>query len=171
MSEIISFIQQNGTGLGTVTAYSAVVIYHFLIIPSTLPMANLFILAAFIPALLIYELTKEFTGLIIGELLGQHVAIARAKLELQQGGEFEDWYQDENIDKIDKRDRKSREELITAISALFIGISSPFVGWFSFHIEGVIVGLLISAICLFTILYALRQIAQTIERTPRVVQT
>lgn len=171
MSKILSFVQKNGAGVGTLTVYTAALLYYFIILPADSPMVNLVILAAVAPAIIVYEVTKEFTDLIIEELLEQHVAIARMKLELQNKGEFEDWYSDENVERIDELDWNSRQELTTALCALIIGVSAPFAGWVSLGLEGVVAGLVSTLLSVLIILYALQKVVQTIERTPKVIQT
>lgn len=171
MSKVLSFVQQNGAGVGTLTVYTAALLYYFVVLPSTFPLANLVILGAVAPALIVYEVTEEFTDLIIKNLLEQHVAIARMKLELRNDGDFEEWNSGENVERIDELDRNSRQELTTAICALMIGVSAPFAGWFSLGIKGLAAGLVCAFLSVFVVLYALQQVVQTIERTPKVVQT
>lgn len=171
MGNILPFVQKNGAGIGTLTVYTAGLLYYFIVLPLDTPMANFAILIAIAPAIIVYETTEEFTDLFIKSILEHHVAIARMKLEFQNEGDFEDWYSGENTERIDELDKTSRQELTTAICALLIGVSAPFAGWFSFGIEGLAGGIAATLVCLLVILYALQQIVQTIERTPKVVQT
>lgn len=171
MSDVLSFIQKNGAGLGILTVYTAILLQYFFISSKESPLANFAVFAAVAPAIVIYEVTKEYTGLIIQNLLEQHVAIARLELDLQHEGDFEAWYSGDNVDEIDELDSNSRKELTTALCALVIGASAPFAGWFSFGLVGIGVGLVVTLLSVFAGFYALRQIVETIERTPKVVQT
>lgn len=133
--------------------------------------SKLLLLFAVGPAVVVYEASKEFTDEIIERTLEQHVAIARANLELTVGGDFDDWYSGESEAKIDKLDQKSQNEVITALCSLIIGASAPIFGYVEFGMGGLIAGVVVLVVSTLVILHALGEIVDAIERTTKVVNS
>jgi len=132
---------------------------------------QLILLFSIAPAVFVYEITKEFTDLIIKKTLEQHIAIVRAQLELEHGGEFDDWYEGDAIDRIDDLDRNSRQEITTILCSAIIGLTAPFLGFFAFGFLGLWLGVGVLVASIFTVLYAFRKVVQSINRTPKVVKS
>jgi hypothetical protein len=170
VSGFFSIMEENGPGLGSLTVYTGALLYYFAIPSGEGLLAKIFILVSIVPAYLVYEFTEEFTDPILEKLLEQHIAIARLKMDLQNEGNFEEWYSGENVARIDELDAKSRRELTTTICALLIGLSAPVSGWFSYQHVGLAVGLAVAILGVLVAFYALQQIVQAIERTPKVIQ-
>jgi len=171
MSDVFQFIQENGAGIGTLTVYTAVAIYLVMVEPANGLSSTYALIFAVGPAIVIYEISKEFTDWIIKQTLEHHVAIARVQLEIEHGGEFDDWYSGDNESEINDLDKNAQNEVTTALCAILIGGSAPFVGWFSFQYAGLFGGVFVSVICFLVVMHSAKTVANTIERTPEVVNT
>jgi len=154
-----------------VTAYSLVVIYYFVYAGEYSLIWQASIAFSVVPATVIYGIVKEFANEIIELLLEQHVAIARAKLELEHGGEFDDWYQGENESSIDALDVHSSQKIAVFLCGAFIGFTAPPIGFYFFQAVGAIAGFLVLLVCALFMLHAISEVKRAIERSPKVIKT
>ncbi|WP_418284904.1 hypothetical protein [Halorubrum sp. DTA46] len=169
MTGIVPFVQDESAGFGILTLYTIVAIYKFVTVPADSVLAYGFLLFSLGPALIIYEISEEFTTEIIKEVFEQHIAILRMRLELEQGGEFDDWYSGDTESKIDDLDQKAKQEVVTALCCLTIGITAPVLGYFAYGLLGLSAGLLLLVLMAGASLYSAKEVKRSIERTLKVV--
>lgn len=169
MSGIIPFVQDESAGYGILTLYTMAIIYQFVTVPADSVFAYGFLLFSFGPALVIYEVSEEFTTEIIKEVFEQHIAILRMRLEVDHGGEFDDWYSGNSESKIDELDQNAKQEVVTALCCLTIGITAPVTGYFSYGVLGLATGFLLLILMFGVSLYSANEVKRTIERTYKIV--
>lgn len=160
---------EGGVGLGTLTVYTGLVLYYFVVIPSELVYIRLVLVFSVAPAVVVNEVSKTFTDDIIKQTLEQHIAIARVQTELAVGGSFEDWYQNEAKEEIDNHDAKSQQKVTTVLCSILIGISAPIFGYLLLDVVGLASGLVVTVLALLLIIHSFREIVRMIERTPKVI--
>ncbi len=168
MSIIPSFTYDSGGGLGVLTIYSALVLYSFVVSPEVVS-NELILLLAIGPPLVVYETSKLFTDLLLKEAVEPHIAIARVQAEIQNGGEFDDWYVNETKEEIDQLDEKSRQKVESILCFAIIGLTTPVAGYFAFGWIGIAGGIIVLLISILVIVHILRQTVQVIERFPKVI--
>ncbi len=169
MSGIVPFVQDESAGYGILTLYTALSIYYFVTIQSESTLAFGFLIFSVGPALIVYEITEQFSTAIIKQVFEQHIAILRVKLEVEQGGKFDDWYEGDAKSEIDDLDQNAKEQVATALCSLVIGVTSPVLGYFAYGIRGAAAGLLILGVMVGAALYTAIEMKSTIERTRKVV--
>ncbi|WP_141212689.1 hypothetical protein [Halorubrum sp. Ea8] len=169
MSGIIPFVQDESAGYGVLTLYTMAVMYKFVTGPADSVFAYGILLFSFGPALVIYEISEEFTTEIIKGVFEQHIAILRMELELEHGGEFDDWYSGDAESKIDDLDQNAKQEVVTALCCLTIGITAPIVGYFSYGLLGLGAGFSLLILMVAVSLYSANEVKGAIERTYKVV--
>ncbi|MBX0305364.1 hypothetical protein [Haloarcula salinisoli] len=129
--------------------------------------SRILILFALAPASILSEMARLFTNDIIEERFEQHVAIARMRLELNEGGDFTDWYSGGGEEIIDRLDKKAQEGVTTGASFALIGLTAPFALGFEFGILGVVGGLLVATVCTGLVIKSMNKLKRAIERTPK----
>jgi len=171
MKGLIPFIRENGAGLGTLTIYTGLVLFYFFVLPNDSNYIKFILLFSFAPAIFVYEASKELTTPFIKNTLEQHVAITRVKLELEHGGEFDDWYDESTEEKIDNLDSKAQNKVITILCSATIGLTAPIFGYLSFDILGLVAGVVILGGAIWISLRAMKRVKKAISRTTKVVKS
>lgn len=169
MKGIVPFVQDESAGFGILTLYTIGAIYKFVTVPTDSVLGYGVLLFSFGPALVIYEISEEFTTEIIRRGFEQHIAILRMELELEHGGEFDDWYSGDAESKIDDLDQNAKREVVTALCCLTIGITAPVLGYFAYGLLGLGAGLLLLVLMVGASLYSAKEVKRSIERTHKIV--
>lgn len=169
MTGIVPFVQDESAGYGVLTLYTFFAIFYFVTVPAESVLAYGLLIFSFGPALVIYEISEEFTTEIIKTLFEQHIAILRMKLELEHGGEFDDWYSGDAESKIDELDQNTKQEVVTALCCLTVGITAPILGYFAFELLGVAIGALLLILMASASLYTVKEVKRSIDRTLKIV--
>lgn len=156
--------------LTVLTIYSSIVIVYSMVLPSDHQYVEVILLFSLLPGLVAYIAGSLLTKPIIKRFFEHHVAIARFELEANNGGEFDDWYSGRAEDKIDEFDRKVTNHVISIICYLMAGFSAPFVGYAFIGGIGVLIGIILLIMVLLLTISRVKEIVQTIQRTPNVIK-